>query len=93
MSTFMHKLAEGLRTREQYLEDHSEHPVFETDTGQDIKSEYNDLVADLKAFSDRVAALEKEGVDFDEHFERDINKELEHLSVKIDTWSKKIEGK
>ena len=89
----MHKLAEGLRTREQYLEDHSEHPVFETDRGHDIKSEYNDLVADLKAFSERVETLEKEGVDFDEHFERDINKELEHLSVKIDTWSKKIEGK
>ena len=92
MSQFIHRLAEGLRTREQFLEDHSEHPVFEADGGQDIKSEYNALVSDLKAFSERVSVLEKKGEGFDEHFEREISDELEHLSVKIDTWSKKVKG-
>lgn len=93
MSKFMHKLVEGLRTREKFLEDHSAHPVFEAEEGQDLKSEYNQLVADLKAFSERVETLQKEGRDFDEHFEREVNAELEHLSVKIDSWSKNIEGK
>lgn len=93
MTQFMHKLAEGLRTREQFLEDHSDHPVFKSDNGQDFENDYNALVADLKAFSERVESLKKEGVDFDEHFERQVSDELEQLSVKIDTWSKNIENK
>jgi len=89
----MNKLVEGLRTREQFLEDHSDSPVFKSKNGNDIKNEYNDLVSDLKAFSERISALEAEGKSYDEHFEREISDELEQISVKIDAWSKKIEPK
>jgi len=90
MTRFMHKLAEGLRTREQYLEEHSDHPIFETDEGSVHKREYDDLVSELKDFSARVEKLTATGKNYDEHFEHEINHELESLSVKIDAWKKDI---
>ncbi len=93
MTSFMHKLAEGLRTREQYLEEHSEHPIFETEEGDIFKEQYDGLVAELKEFSNRIGDLAKSGEDFDEHFEREISDSNEHLSIKIDAWAKNLDKK
>jgi hypothetical protein len=90
MSEFMHKLAEALRVREQYLEDHSEHPVFESESGGGFKRSYDLLVSEIKAFSDLIEKFAATGEEFDEHFERKINDENEQLSVKIDAWSKTL---
>ncbi len=93
MTSFIHKLAEGLRTREQYLEEHSEHPIFETEEGDLFKEQYDDLVTELREFSTRIGDLAKSGEDFDEHFERKISNENEHLSIKIDAWAKSLDKK
>lgn len=91
MTSFMHKLAESLRTREQYLEDHSSHPVFDAEKVSHFKSDYDELVTKVKEFSSRLDKLAASGEDYDEHFERKISDEHERLSVKIDAWAKKIE--
>lgn len=88
MSKFMHKLAEALRAREQYLEDHSAHPVFESEKESNFKRDYDILVSELKTFSDLVTKFSGTGEDYDEHFERKINDEHKQLSVKIDAWVK-----
>jgi len=93
MGQFMHKLAEALRTREKYMEDHSDHPVFETDEGNDFKAEYDDLVSELKDLNGRIDKLIAEGKDYDEHFEREIKDEHQKLTVKIDSWAKNIPKK
>ena len=72
MTSFMHKLAEDLRVREQQLEDHSEHSAFEAEEGGSFKSQYEDLVTECKDFSDRVGKLASSGGNYDEHFERKI---------------------
>ncbi len=90
MSDFMHRLVEALRTREQYLEDHSEHPVFESEEGSNFKRDYDVLVSELKAFSDLVGKFNETGEDYDEHFERKIGDVHEQLSVKIDAWAKTL---
>ncbi len=93
MTSFLHKLAEGLRAREQYLEDHTDHPVFEADRGEDFKDAYDDLLAEVKEFSRRVRDLAEAGEDYDEHFERKISDEHHKLSVKIDSWVKSIKDR
>lgn len=92
MTSFLHKLVEELRTREQYLEDHSAHPVFDTDESGAFKQEYDKLKAELDSFNQRVQKASDAGDDFDEHFEREIKGEHQLLSVKIDTWSKKLDA-
>ncbi|MBL4801299.1 MAG: hypothetical protein JKY45_05345 [Emcibacter sp.] len=92
MTSFMHKLAEGLRTREQYLEDHSDHPVFEAEEGNGFKQQYDDLVTECKEFSGRVEKLAAAGKEYDEHFERQICDEDRKISIKIDAWMKKLES-
>ncbi len=91
MTSFMHKLAEGLRSREQYLEDHSVHPIFNGEDGDSIKEEYLNLLSELKDFSERVDRLTAIGKEYDEHFIRNIKNEHENLSIRIDAWAKKIE--
>jgi len=91
MSNFMHKLAESLRVREQYLEDHSSHPVFSTKEGNSFREDYEALVGEVKNFSDRVRGLAETGKEYDEHFTREISDENDHLSVKIDAWARKLE--
>ncbi|VAV86534.1 hypothetical protein MNBD_ALPHA02-2281 [hydrothermal vent metagenome] len=93
MSNFMHKLAESLRAREQYLEDHSAHPVFENKDENAFALEYEALKDELKAFSDLVKKLADRGQAFDETFERKIESEHEQLSVKIEAWAKELEKK
>lgn len=88
MTNFLHKLAEGLRAREQYLEDHTDHPVFEADRGSEFKDQYDALVAEVKTFTERLEELAAAGKDYDEHFERKISDEHHNLSVKIDSWVK-----
>lgn len=88
MTSFLHRLAEGLRTREQYLEEHSEHPIFEKEDGDKFKREYDDLVNELRDFSSRIKSLTEKGEDYDEHFERKISNENEQISIKIDSWAK-----
>ena len=90
MSGFLHSLAEGLRTREKFLEDHSDHPVFDTDAGTDFKKEYEALVEEVQSFGERVRALHKTGEDYDEHFEKEISDADQQISVKIDSWAKKL---
>lgn len=90
MTSFLHKLVEELRTREQYLEDHSAHPVFDTDEGSSFKQEYDKLKAELDDFNARLRKAREAGVEFDEHFEREITGEHQQLSLKIDSWSKKL---
>ena len=90
MTSFMHELAQGLRTREQYLEEHSKHPIFEKEESGSLRQDYDALVSDLKAFYDRIDKLMASGEDYDEHFEREIKTEHERLSLKIDTWEKKL---
>jgi hypothetical protein len=92
MSNFLHKLVEELRTREQYLEDHSTHPVFDTDEGDTFRREYDKLKAELDCFNERVQKARDADEDYDEHFEREIKDQHRHLSLKIDTWSKKVQG-
>ena len=91
MTLFLHKLAEALRSREQYLEDHSTHPAFEVDTKGDYRQDYDDLVAELKDFSSRIDDFKAAGENYDEHFEREISNEHQQLMVKVDSWAKKIE--
>ena len=90
MSGFLHTLAEGLRTREKFLEDHSDHPVFDTDAGSDFKREYDALVAEVDAFATRVRDMHTSGDDYDEHFEKEISDVNQKISVKIDSWFKKL---
>ena len=92
MTSFLHKLAEGLRAREQYLEDHTRQPAFEADRGSDLKDDYENLIAEVKDFTDRLDRLAAEGKDYDEHFERKINDEHHNLSVKIDSWVKNFKA-
>ncbi len=88
MSKFLHKLAEGLRTREQMLEDHAKTNVFDQPEGDRFKQEYNALMSEIKEFQDRVEKAKNAKKDFDEHFEREIQDADQKLMVKIDTWQK-----
>lgn len=90
MSGFLHKLAEGLRAREKMLEDHSEHPAFEAEGGDTFKAEYDALMDELTSFNKKVKDAHAKGGDYDEHFEKQIEGENQHLTVKIDTWAKNI---
>ena len=65
MTTFMHKLVEELRAREQYLEEHSDNPIFDNDESGEYKQEYDKLVAELKGFNDRIKKAEEKGEDFE----------------------------
>lgn len=90
MPSFLHSLAEGLRTREKFLEDHAKNPIFETSEGSKFQSEYEALVAEVQSFGNRVRALQESGNDYDEHFEREISNTNQQISVKIDSWFKKL---
>jgi len=88
MSEFLHKLAEGLRTREKLLEDHAATSVFDKPEGDKFKQEYESLLAEIKDFHQRVEKAQAAAKDFDEHFEREIEDDHQRLSVKIDSWQK-----
>jgi len=90
MSEFLHKLAEGLRSREKLLEDHSEHPAFDSADGSALKKEYDALLDEVRAFSEKLEKAQDKGSDFDEHFEHEIGDEHNRISVKIDAWAKKL---
>ena len=90
MSEFLHKLAEGLRSREKMMEDHAEHSVFDQPEGDKYQQEYNALMAEIKEFSDKIEKARKAKEDFDEHFEREIEENHQKLSVKVDTWQKTL---
>ena len=92
MSKFLHKLAEGLRSREKLLEDHSEHSAFEGDNGVTLRAEYEELLDEVRAFSARIEQAEADGREVDEHFEREIGDEHNRISVKIDAWASKLPG-
>ncbi len=93
MSTFLHKVAEGLRAREKFLEDHDNHPAFDQEQGQSFREEYETLLADIRAFDERIKTLHTAKQDFDEHFEKEIKDTNEKISVKIDTWFRKLPPK
>ncbi len=87
MATFLHNLMEGLRGREKFLEDQLS-TIKERKAEDQYVQEYKDLQKDLSSFKTRVAELQAEGKDFDEHFERKIKDDHRQLEVRIDTWSK-----
>lgn len=93
MSAFLHKVAEGLRTREKFLEDHDNHPAFNEEMGTTLRQEYQALLAEVYAFNERVKSLHNAKDDFDEHFEKEIEDANDHIAVKIDTWFKKLPSK
>ena len=78
------------RSREKLLEDHSEHPVFDSAEGASLKAEYDELVKEVQAFSRKIEKAQDKGGDFDEHFEREVGDEHNRISVKIDAWAKKL---
>jgi len=88
MSEFMHKLAEGLRSREKMLEDHATASAFDAPEKSEFKQQHAELVEELKGFREKVDKAQASGEDFDEHFERKIGDEKENLFVKIDHWQK-----
>jgi len=88
MSEFLHKLAEGLRTREKMLEDHTAISAFDTPDTDKFKQEHTKLVEELKSFREKIDAAEASGKDFDEHFEKEIGDANRNLFVKIDSWQK-----
>lgn len=92
MATFLHNLMEGLRGREKFLEDKLSTIKEAKSEGQYVQ-EYRDLQKDLTSFKERVAELQAEGKDFDEHFERKIKDDHRELEVRIDTWSKNWDPK
>lgn len=92
MATFLHNLMEGLRGREQMLEDKLS-DIEEAKADDQYVQEYRDLQKDLTSFKQHVADLQAEGKDFDEHFERKIKGDHRQLEVRIDTWSKNWEPK
>tara|TARA_R110002096_G_scaffold234313_1_gene424375 strand:- start:342 stop:626 length:285 start_codon:yes stop_codon:yes gene_type:complete len=93
MSAFLHKVAEGLRTREKFLEDHDNHPAFSEESGKTFRQEYQTLLAELQAFTKRVRSLHNAKEDFDEHFEKEIEDANDLIAVKIDTWYKRLPNK
>ena len=87
MSEFLHKLAEGLRTREKMMEDHAASSVFDhPQEGGRFKQEYDALMSELQDFRERIEKAKIAKKDFDEHFEREIDENNQKLSVKIDSW-------
>jgi hypothetical protein len=90
MSEFLHKLAEGLRSREKMLEDHAENSAFDLPGGNRFKQEYDALLAEIKDFRTQIEKAKSSEKDYDEHFEREINENDQRLSVKIDSWRKSI---
>lgn len=88
--SFLSKLAEGLRSREKSLEDHNDHPTFEADHNDVLKSEFDTLRDEVKAFREKVEKAQNSGEDYDEHFEKKIEDEHQKLSIKIDAWGEKL---
>lgn len=88
MGTFLHRLMEGLRGREQFMEGKDASmptAIRESDT---YMKEYKALQSDLEAFREKVAGLQEKGGDYDEHFERKIEDDHRALEVRIDTWAR-----
>ncbi|TNE65865.1 MAG: hypothetical protein EP335_04695 [Alphaproteobacteria bacterium] len=90
MSEFLHRLAEELRVREQYLEDHSSHPAFADDPESHAAREYDRLVAELKAFVAEVDKAREAGKDFAKHFEKDLKEKGRLIQLRIDSWAKTL---
>lgn len=93
MGKFLHNLMEGLRGREQFLEDKVSKMPEQAKDDDAYMAEYVALQQDLDAFKKRVADLQEEDADYDEHFERKINDDHRELEVKIDTWAKSWDDK
>ena len=90
MSEFLHHLAEGLRTREKLLEEHSTSTLFDQPEGTKFKQEYDALMDEIKGFHERIEKAKAAKKDFDEHFERKIEEDNQKLHVRIDTWQKNL---
>jgi len=89
MTEFLHKLAEGLRSREQMMEDHSDHTAFDhPEDGDALKREYQSLMSEIRGFREKIEKAQKAKEDFDEHFEREINEDNMKLHVKLEAWKK-----
>lgn len=85
MGEFLHRLAEELRTREQYLEDHNDHPVFDR-KDHDFRAEYEQLLHRLRSFTKKLEhETAKEG-DMDLSFADEIEAEGKKLTVQVEAW-------
>ena len=90
MTEFLHTLAQELRSREQYLEDHNDHPVFDNDTGERLRRDFEALVARVKDFARVVEEAHMRGDDIDLHFKEKIADESQKIKVEISTWRKTL---
>ncbi len=91
MGNFLHNLMEGLRGREQFLENRVNDLPSNAKDNDAYMKEYKALQSDLDDFKKRVAELQDKGEDYDEHFERKIEDDHRQLEVKIDTWARSWE--
>ena len=90
MGKFLHSLVEELRTREQFLEDHSARIATEgVEPPEEQAKEFNTLKELLNAVSRRVETLEEgEGGDW-EVSKESLHRDLETLDKEIHAWIRK----
>ena len=91
MSKFLHTLAEELRAREKFLEDHNDHPVFVTEDGETLRQEFEALLARIQDFGHVVDGALKRGDDIDLDFRDSIADHGRKLEVEIHAWRKKFD--
>ncbi len=89
MTNFLHTLAEELRTREKFMEDVNHHPIFELES-KSFSDEYSTLKEEFHTFADRIEALEKEGCEFNETFERSIMDKHTKLKIRYEAWQNRL---
>ena len=86
MGDFFHRLAQEWRAREQYLEDHNEHPLFDTPKGCDFRIEYDDLMVRLNEFVRKVEDAAGSKEPFDLTFKETIEDENRTFAVELEAW-------
>lgn len=87
MSDFLHRLAGDLRAREKFLEDHNDHPVFDSTEGNTLRADYEDLLDRVKALAGRVETARSKGEPYDESLRETLHDAERTLTVEIEAWS------
>lgn len=87
MGEFLHSLVKELRTREQFLEDHSKR--IATEIPEEQTKEFGGLKDMLAAVSRRVNALEEGGGDDWDVSKESLHSDLEALDKEIHAWIRK----
>lgn len=90
MGEFLHALAQELRTREQFLEDHNQHPSFELTDHDGWRRDFTALVARIKEFARVIEEVEQQGQDIDLSMREELENENKRISVQVDFWKKRL---